>query len=88
VPKVPEEGLEPSRSYDQGILSPSIKNHNQLKNQALTDNDQIDLARNLALLLQKFPELARIIEVWPGLPEHIKAAIKALIQTITQGESL
>jgi hypothetical protein len=32
-------------------------------------------------------EVAEIVAVWPDLPVHIKAAIKALVQTAIQGDS-
>jgi len=30
-------------------------------------------------------DLAEVVAVWPKLPEHIKAAIKALVQTHSKG---
>jgi len=35
----------------------------------------------LAFLSQKDPDLALVVERWPNLSEHIKAAIKALVNS-------
>ena len=55
-------------------------------NQALTENGKDDLACFLALLAEKDPDLALVVERWPDLPEHIKAAIKTLSQTDIKGD--
>jgi hypothetical protein len=31
------------------------------------------------------PDLTRVIDAWPTLPEAIKAAVLALVQTATKG---
>jgi hypothetical protein len=31
------------------------------------------------------PDFLALIEAWPSLPEHVKMAIKALVQTHTKG---
>ena len=41
-----------------------------------------NLAENLAFLLQKFPDLARIIEFWPDLPEAIRTGILAMVRAV------
>jgi len=52
-----------------------------LPQQALTANSQNDLARFLAFLSQKDPDLAHVVKRWPELPEHIKQTIKMLVET-------
>ncbi|MFA5300693.1 MAG: phage integrase SAM-like domain-containing protein [Lutibacter sp.] len=49
-----------------------------------TDNSQkIEEVHNPVHILEKCPELEAIITVWPNLPQHIKEAIKALINPHT-----
>ena len=38
-----------------------------------------------AKILQKHLDLKQILESWESLPEHIKQAIKALVQANTKG---
>jgi len=38
------------------------------------------LAQNLALLVQEYPDLERIISAWPELSEPVKAGILAMVQ--------
>ncbi len=49
-----------------------------------TDSRKANQAENQAQILP--PDLAEIAAVWPKLPEHIKAAINALVQTCIQGD--
>jgi hypothetical protein len=56
------------------------ENSKPIINKELTENTSPVLDTSLDKTLQKHPELAQLIKTWPELPEHIKAAIKALIQ--------
>ena len=58
------------------------------ENTSLTEADKPDrksenqnLVSGLFSTLENDQDLRLIVESWPELPEHIKAAIKALIQT-------
>jgi hypothetical protein len=39
------------------------------------------LASCLALLQEKDPDLAQVVERWPNLPDAIRQAVKALVKT-------
>ena len=70
--EIPPRGIEPLEENSQPII-----------NKGLTKNQEPVFAVSLDILLQKYPDLKAIIEVWPELPENIKEAIKALINTNT-----
>ncbi|MCK4628646.1 MAG: hypothetical protein KAT56_06555 [Sedimentisphaerales bacterium] len=59
--------------------------HKLLKNKGITEKDKIDLAENLALLLQEYPDLACLIKAWPSLPGNIRQDIMGLIKTYDEG---
>jgi len=66
-------------------VSPNIQHP---ENKPLTETDKPNrksenqnLVSGLFSTLKNDPNLRLVVEKWSGLPEHIKAAIKALVQT-------
>lgn len=74
------------RTRNLRIDSPMGPVSKDLQNQGLTEN----AADNCKKLAKKSadqapnmpPELAKIIDRWPGLPEHIKATINTLVDSV------
>jgi len=75
-----EMGIEPIRSFDQGILSPQPNEDYPVKNKGDTKNGKIDCVFYLCFFLQKYPELAQVIEAWPGLDEAVRTQIMDLLK--------
>jgi F0F1-type ATP synthase beta subunit len=67
-------------------VEPLSDNSKVVDNKTLTKNTNSVLSTSLDNLLQRYPDLADLVRAWPELPEHIKTAIKALIQTNHKGE--
>jgi hypothetical protein len=67
-------GFSKTYKSEKGLLTPQLTPKSQ--NQSYIDTKSLPA------------DLAEVVAVWSELPEHIKAAIKALIHTHSQGESL
>ena len=74
-PQIPPRGVEPLEA-----------NRQPLDNKALTENQNPVLSTSLDKILRNYPELRDLVKLWPELPGHIKAAIKALVQTHIAGK--
>ena len=73
-------GARSSTGQSAGLRTRRPKEDNHLQSQHLSNVPENDLARFLAFLSQKDPDLAMVVEHWPNLPEHIKQTIKTLVE--------
>ena len=71
--RMPTVGLEPTDPNPQGIQSKQV-----------TATPEIPLAHSLARESQIDPDLARLIDAWPTLPEAIRAGILALVDAASK----
>ena len=70
-------GIGPTTYGLKGRCSENVSPAN--KELTKTENPVFDTS--LANLLQKYPDLVAVVKAWPNLPEHVKRAIKTLVQT-------
>ena len=77
--------IEPAIGFSKWAIQDLNKKSQPLENTAFNENSKNEKVHNQVHNSEISPELQQIITAWPELPEHIKAAIKALIQTHSKG---
>jgi hypothetical protein len=85
IAKKPPRWVALLTKFSPSRLEPTSGNCQPVENRELAENQNPVLSTSLDKTLQKYPEIERIITAWPELPEHIKAAIKAMIQAYKGG---
>jgi hypothetical protein len=68
------------RTCDLRFRKPRPENPKGLTDTALTDTHRTDLASGLAQIIREHPELSKLVQVWPTLPQGARAAILQMIE--------
>lgn len=82
-------GLEPARSCDLRILSPTDAAQSEPSQRGDSTTDTVDAAcdatQQLGVLLgvldRDAPDLAAVVRAWPALAEPLRAAVRALVDS-------
>jgi hypothetical protein len=75
------------QNQQEGLACPKASANPASSSDAGVKLGTSDLASCLALLTPKYPDLALLIRHWEALPEPIKTAIMALVNTITRAST-
>ena len=72
-----------SRTYNKPVNSRKVAGRKSMQDKTSSDGAP-ELSALLAHHLQADPDLARLVDSWPALPTHIRAAILALVQAASK----
>jgi len=61
-------------------MNPRTENPKDIECQSLTEIDKQSVATSVAKLLNEYPDLLEVIQVWPHLDRKIRRALLAMIR--------
>src|SRR5438067_11725782 len=79
------EGFEPSNACALPVFKTGAVATQPLDNSGTSANGPADLASCLALLAEKSPDLALLVQRWDSLPEAVRAGIVAMVKAASAG---
>ena len=78
--EVPKVGVEPTLPCGDWILSPARQECKGKADKDVAAAPENPLAHSLAREIEKCPELVRLIDAWPSLPDAIRVGILAMVE--------